>query len=263
MSFSLGLSPSAAGSLTHALDALGGDNGAAEAESAGAVFYAEDDWGAVQVIVRKWRGWSTGWREVQKMRSEKLASSKLMPALGSTSLREAGQICARASLLSRSFGSEGFPMDLSDSEWADYFMEDVVVPMGEVEAEARTVNPTLIQSETAYDLHYVSCPFSAFPLYAAEYDAHRPLVTVCQKELETWVGTLKARGRGVRWVLSIGDCLHLCARLVPRKFDVVATSNVAHHVGLLALLQAARMVTATDGVLLTSTLLHLGHAEDV
>merc|ERR1740123_1121771 len=56
--------------------------------------------------------------------------------------------------------------------------------------------------------------------------------------------------------------MRLCANLLPRRFSVVSTSNVADHIGLLPLLQAVRMVTLTEGLLLTETLLHLSYSAD-
>ena len=124
------------------------------------------------------------------------------------------------------------------------------------------MNPTLFRSPDRYDLHYGSNPYSAFPLFAAGYDPHLPLTSLCLREMESWVRALRAAGPAVSWRFSAGDCLALCGELLPREFAVVSTSNVADHVGLLPLLQAARMVTSPQGHLITSTLLHLSYAAD-
>jgi hypothetical protein len=112
-------------------------------------------------------------------------------------------------------------------------------------------------------LHYGSNPYSAFPLFAAEYTGPRFFASLCLRELETWVAELKARKGRVRWTFDCGDCLQLCAALAPRQFDFVATSNVADPVGLLPLLQAARLVTKQGGTLLTSTMLHLSYSDNL
>jgi hypothetical protein len=83
------------------------------------------------------------------------------------------------------------------------------------------------------------------------------------RAMETWVAELKARTGSVRWTFAVEDCLQMCAALAPRQFEVVATSNVADHVGLLPLLQAARLVTKHGGTLLTSTMLHLSYSDNL
>jgi hypothetical protein len=81
------------------------------------------------------------------------------------------------------------------------------------------------------------------------------------RELETWVAELRAHAGGVRWTFGCEDCLPLCAALAPRQFDVVATADVADHVGLLPLLQAARLVTRQGVTLLTSTRTYLTYSD--
>ena len=140
-----------------------------------------------------------------------------------------------------------------------YMCEGVVA----LSAESSTiVNPTLFKSQNEYTLHYGSIPYKVFPLFEASYDRGAPLLNGSLHHLGGWIKELQQRTGSIRWTFAVGDCLHLCAKLVPREFDVVSTSSVADHIGLLALLQAARMVTHLGGFLLTETLLHLTYASD-
>jgi hypothetical protein len=147
-----------------------------------------------------------------------------------------------------------------------YFQEGVVSCLVETTALANMPNPTLLKSSSGYDLHYASDPFKALPTYASSYDPKRPLTTLGLSYITAWVDELRQRKRwahtAATWEFAVGDCARLCAKLLPRRFSVVSTSNVADHIGLLPLLQAARMVTCPDGLLLTETLLHLGYSAD-
>lgn len=262
--FSLGLSDAAHASLRQALAALLGERAEDEMAAVGVAFHRREDREAVEAVLRSWESWRLEWDVVQAAREKKLWASPLLIQSSAGSLREAGRAFATAKLARHRIGNKQLPLEVAEEEWATYFESGYIVALGEEALGKPTnVNPTLFQSATSYDLHYASCPYAAFPLYVAEYDARRPLTTACQKELETWLVELRERGRGVRWVFAVDDCLRLCSSLVPRQFAVVGSSNVADHVGLFPLLQAARMVVKADGILITSTMLHLSYSDDV
>lgn len=125
-------------------------------------------------------------------------------------------------------------------------------------------NPTLFLSPTAYDLHYASNPFSAFPLYSPIYDPVTPLASLCVAQLGSWAAAVAgAAGDHLTWLFSVSDCVALCGTLPPASFAVVDTSNVADHVGLLPLLVATRPLLSPGGLLLTQSLRHSSYARNV
>ncbi len=63
----------------------------------------------------------------------------------------------------------------------------------------------------------------------------------------------KSHGDRVSWVFSTEDCTVFALETAP-GFDVVSTSNVSDHVGLLPLLQSLRGCVVPTGHLLTQTL---------
>lgn len=258
--FSLGLSEAAHASLHGALEALTGPSSADHLTRIGIDVWRPEDRCLIVALLRDWREMRLEWDRIQaqrrqvlrrfiKMDEDQLASSLTTGLLNLHSMSE-----PRSSAL----------FDQLRAEVAAYCATGSVVPLGEEHAPPPTLpNPTLFRSPSEYDLHYGANPFGAFPLFAAEYAGPRPFAALCLRELEAWLAELKARTGCVRWTVGAGDCLHLCAAIAPRQFDVVATSNVADYVGLLPLLQAARLVTKHRGMLLTTTMLHLSYSDNL
>ena len=147
------------------------------------------------------------------------------------------------------------PQEAARAEVAAYYAEGSIA----FEEPADLINPTLFRGCDRYDLHYGSFPFQAFPLYASNYDAKLPLLTLCLDQLQEWITDVCDRRARLSWTFSIEDCCAFCAHL-PRVFSVASTSNVADHVGLLPLLQAARRVVVDEGILLSESLLYLTYA---
>jgi len=260
--FSIGLSADAYASLQRALSALTGPAAAEELSAIGVDFWRTQDRACVDRVLRDWSGLRLEWSSVQAMRWEVLRGRWKVESRDQ--MRTAVRNKARCDMLAQTMADPTVPHDAYVDEFCAYHETGSITPLGEEGLPPPTlVNPTLFRSAAAYDLHYGSDPFTAFPLYASEHDAHWPFATLCFRELKSWVTELKARKGSVRWTLAVEDCLHLCTTLVPRQFDVVATSNVADHVGLLPLLMATRMVTRPEGTLITSTLLHLTYSDHI
>lgn len=127
-------------------------------------------------------------------------------------------------------------------------------------APASATNPTLLQpGSRKWLVHYAALPFLGyFPLEPAKHpgiaasQGPRALTQACLSELAALVRGWKAclAAQRVRWRLQWRDALALCADLQQGAggdsggdgssgFDVVDTSNLSDHVGLLNLLALA------------------------
>ena len=254
--FSLGLTAAASAVLVEALRVLTGDDADVHLKEIGVSFHTPADAARVRSVLQAWGSWQLSWQEVQAHRRDTLRRH-----LQKEDFRKHGEMHGSTHLMQASMQESGMQTNrifsAAAKEFGDYYVEGVLAPQSA--EQATVVNPTLLKSNNAYDLHYGSVPFLAFPLYSAKYSKDRPLATLCLSELTSWVSELKQRKGTVSWTFAVGDCLELCAQL-PCTYDVVSTSNVSDHVGLLALLQACRLVTRPRGHLLTSTLLHLSVA---
>ena len=272
--FSLGLSARAKAALDAALAALSG-NCEAQLAGIGVDLYSTEDRAAVGRVLREWASWELSWSRVQELRQaylckhfkvttfEEVVSRINRSARWELMLHDLQCDSSSVANLENSLRTRSakhcLPTEAAAAEFEAYIREGVV----EFNSEPATcLNVTLFTSPDTYMLHYGSVPYKAFPLFEASYDQRKPLLTSSLAQLRGWITELHARASTVRWTFAAGDCLHLCGKLVPTRFDVVSTSNVADHVGLLPLLQAARMVTCESGYLITETLLHLSYAQD-
>lgn len=260
--FSIGLAATANRALHDAFGTLCGPGGGDALTSIGVQFASPHD---RDRVVQTWREWSTAalqLSEVQTMRTRTLVKQFKV------SKRKIPDVFAGflAGVL-KSPGGQPCPDVAHFAEEAKaYGKTGNIQPQDAPDAVMVAVNPTLVTIRDRWDLHYGSFPFSAFPLCITDLSSHHPTLTdMCHSELKKWLEALERRRSdgGVAWTFIIGDCVRLCATLTPRLFDVVCTSNVADHVGLLPLLQAGRMVTRPGGLMITTTLLFLTYAEDV
>ena len=112
-------------------------------------------------------------------------------------------------------------------------------------------NATLFWRSDKYDLHYGTNAYDAFPRFAA--DAAEPLLSLCFAEFCEWVSALRLRSHLVRWTVSTADCRHLAVS-TERLFDVVTSSNLVDHIGLMNLLATSRACLKDFGVLYTNSL---------
>jgi hypothetical protein len=258
--FSLGLSASAHAALHEALDALTGPSCSDHLAKIGVGFWRPDDRSRIGDVLCEWKQMRLRWERIQTQRRELFRRSR-NPSMGH---RRLGSNPLRISKITMSEPDSDALLEQLDKEMAAYFQTGSIVPLGEEQAPPPELrNPTLFRSASAYDLDYDANPYSAFPLFASEYAQHRPWTALCMREMETWVAELKARTGGARWAFGCEDCLQLCAAVAPRQFDVVATGDVADHVGLLPLLQAARLVTRQGGTLLTSTMTYITYSDNL
>ena len=92
------------------------------------------------------------------------------------------------------------------------------------------VNPTLFWRHDAFDLHYGTMAYEAFPAFVPIHG--KSLLDLCFEEFQKWMKALQTHN--VSWIFSTQDCKQL--DINSSSFDVVTTSNVTDHVGLLTLL---------------------------
>jgi len=269
--FSLGLTAAAHASLHGALQKLTSSLSTLELEKAGIKFRTPMDRNHVLAVLQEWSVWIFDWQSVQAQRTAFLDNRWLRQ----TAMNPEGlgineifmqhaegvlfphrwqQTCGETSVFKR-----GLPIEAAQTEIVAYLKTGVVAPLEGEKTEM--VNPTLFRDKDQYEVHYGANPFLAFPLFVPSYDDSRPLATVCHAEFARWVEELRERKGSVSWTFALGDCTELCGNL-HTNFDVISTTNVADHVGLLPLLQAVRLVVKPGGFLLTSTLLHLSFDSD-
>ncbi|KAJ1460001.1 hypothetical protein M885DRAFT_510505 [Pelagophyceae sp. CCMP2097] len=274
--FSLGLSHDANADLVAALKALTGEGALDALAQVGATFRTAEDWRQVSTVLQNWKLWDMFHLQSAQAQRSVVLDDEYRASLPATfdgiSMATIFENHATSALLTLTLQDADFPCDNAKAEIVQYLASGVVEPLectsewyeatGHEVAATPKVNPTLFKKPGSFDVHYGSNPFLAFPLCSSSYDSSRPLANHCNDELATWVDELRMRKGKVEWILTLGDCTALCSQL-EQTYDLVSTSNVADHVGLLPVLQAARLVTKAGGVLLTATLLHLSHGRDV
>jgi hypothetical protein len=259
--FSLGLSASAHASLHRALDALAGPSCTDELAQISVDFWRPEDHRLISGVVREWKAMRLEWSRVQELRA-----AEFERFLNKNLAQIAADGVAGALFMLHDMSERGsYELKAKAKvELMEYLYTGTLIPPEEEQpSPPQMPNPTLFRSASAYAMHSAASPFTAFPHCATEYAGPRPLTAICLREMEAWVAELRARAGGVRWTFGCGDCLQLCAALAPRQFDVVATFDAADRVGLLPLLQAARLVTKQEGTLLTLTFLDISFCDDL
>ncbi|KXJ13390.1 hypothetical protein AC249_AIPGENE11907 [Exaiptasia diaphana] len=120
-----------------------------------------------------------------------------------------------------------------------WFMEGSTSATG---TSASVINPTLIRPFThKWKVHYSSCPFKGyFPFKMADVERCKSLTSVCKEILAFLVKQFQQFNKQHSMKISLwsGDALWLCTSGLPSEmlFDVIDTSNVSDHIGLLNVL---------------------------
>jgi len=129
------------------------------------------------------------------------------------------------------------------------------------------VNPTLIRPfERKWKVHYGSCPFSGYiPIDRSGLENYKRISKACKEKLKTWVkhfqryASFKSGDPRIQVTLWSGDALDLCRSGLPKDmlFDVIDTSNLSDHIGLLNILvcSASRLKEPGQSQLITSSML--------
>lgn len=129
---------------------------------------------------------------------------------------------------------------------------------------ATSVNPTFLQPITGkWLVHYVSCPFDGYlplPSRIVDENNHHQkgaiLFRYCQGELKQLFVAFRERMEKIKFYFHPCDALNFCYDDSFPKFDVIDTSNLADHVGLVNLLTAgAQKLRSDQSVLFTESML--------
>jgi len=225
--FSLGLSTEAKAALDAALAALTGEQADVQLEQLCIDFESTDSRKAVTEVLREWATWELSWSRVQELRKacmcmhlKKDSFPKVLEALEASSqwwlIQHNMQGNGDASnKYATSTSSHCVSMAAAVAEAQSYYREGVV----DLSAQPASIcNVTLLASPDAYLLHYGSLPYKAFALFEASYDARKPLLTSALAQLNRWIAELRTRARDVSWTFAVGDCLHVCGKLMPAQF---------------------------------------------
>lgn len=143
-----------------------------------------------------------------------------------------------------------------------YFKTGVCGPSKSV---ARSnVNSTFLQPITGnWVVHYVSCPFEGYlpiPWEVVDEKNHLQdgtlLFRYCQGELKKLLVAFRERMERIKFYFHPCDALGLCFDDSLPKFDLIDTSNLSDHFGLVNLLiGAARKLRSHQSVLFTESLM--------
>ena len=80
------------------------------------------------------------------------------------------------------------------------------------------------------------------------------LVDLWFEEFSDWVAAARSNAQKIKWKFVIDDCTQFIS-WKKEKFDVITTSNLIDHVGLMTLLTVTRPMMRDFGVLLTTSFL--------
>ncbi|KAL9951474.1 hypothetical protein ACROYT_G044139 [Oculina patagonica] len=129
------------------------------------------------------------------------------------------------------------------------------------------VNPTLIRPfEHKWKVHYGSCPFSGFiPIDRNRLQNNKSITKTCKEKLKRLVKTFQSfagfetENPRLKVTFWSGDALELCRIGLPKEvlFDVIDTSNLSDHIGLLNILVCCgnRLKEPGQSQMFTSTML--------
>ncbi|XP_022803180.1 uncharacterized protein LOC111340581 isoform X1 [Stylophora pistillata] len=137
--------------------------------------------------------------------------------------------------------------------------------------ESEKTNPTLVRPFVhKWRQHYGSCAFEGYPpLERKDLEQGKSCAEVCKEKLAVWIKRLQEHyenhQNNLKVTLWTGDGLTLCTSGFPPEvlFDVIDTSNLSDHIGLLNVLVCCspRLKVPNVSLLFTSSMLW-SHAWD-
>ncbi|XP_015757151.1 PREDICTED: uncharacterized protein LOC107336598 [Acropora digitifera] len=135
---------------------------------------------------------------------------------------------------------------------------------GSTSDEAEKANPTLIRPFVhTWKQHYAACPFESYlPVEGKMLQRYGSLTAACKEILRLLVKRYqqyRSNPISLKVTLWTGDALSLCTSGFPpdQLFDVIETSNVGDHIGLLNVLVCCgpRLKMPSKSLLFTSSML--------
>ena len=154
------------------------------------------------------------------------------------------------------------------SEFRQYFETG---NCGQSSTTRTKVNPTFIHPATGrWFVHYAACPLDGFfPLPMNELENQKDnkfgvAFGYCRVELKKLLKSFINGKERIKFFFHLSDALSFCYQDSPLKFDIVDTSNLADHVGLANILNAAaRKLDSDKSLLITESLQWVKVAPDV
>ncbi|XP_027036472.1 uncharacterized protein LOC113665018 [Pocillopora damicornis] len=139
--------------------------------------------------------------------------------------------------------------------------------------ESEKTNPTLIRPFVhKWRQHYGSCAFVGYPpLERKDLEQGKSCADVCKEKLAVWVKRYQEQNKNYQATLKVtlwtGDALTLCTSGFPPDmlFDVIDTSNLSDHIGLLNVVVCCgpRLKVPTASLLFTSSMLWCGECDSI
>ena len=147
-------------------------------------------------------------------------------------------------------------------DFRHYFCMGICGPVSDFEAPGNllisSINPTFVHPATGkWFVQYSVCPFDGYlPLPSKELNAGKHDFNHCRMQAKkTLLAAFRKRKDSVKFVFHTCDPLTFCFDETAPKFDVIDTSNLADHLGLVNLLNAsARKLRSDQSVLITESL---------
>ncbi|XP_044174005.1 uncharacterized protein LOC114974698 [Acropora millepora] len=158
------------------------------------------------------------------------------------------------------------PEDMLRVELKHWFEE------GSTNDEAENTNPTLIRPFVhKWKQHYAACPFESYlPVEGKSLQRYGSLTASCKEILRLLVKRYqqyRSNPISLKVTLWTGDALSLCTSGFPPEqlFDVIDTSNVGDHIGLLNVLVCCgpRLKIPSKSILFTSSMLWNGDCQTI
>ncbi|RMX52214.1 hypothetical protein pdam_00019209 [Pocillopora damicornis] len=136
--------------------------------------------------------------------------------------------------------------------------------------ESEKTNPTLIRPFVhKWRQHYGSCAFVGYPpLERKDLEQGKSCADVCKEKLAVWVKRYQEQNKNYQATLKVtlwtGDALTLCTSGFPPDmlFDVIDTSNLSDHIGLLNVVVCCGP-RPTASLLFTSSMLWCGECDSI
>lgn len=144
---------------------------------------------------------------------------------------------------------------------------------GSTNDESEKINPTLIRPFShKWRQHYSSCAFVGYPpLERKDLEQGKSCADVCKEKLAVWVKRYQEQNKNYQATLKVtlwtGDALALCTSGFPPDmlFNVIDTSNLSDHIGLLNVVVCCgpRLKVPTASLLFTSSMLWCGECHSI
>ncbi|XP_031572249.1 uncharacterized protein LOC116306350 isoform X2 [Actinia tenebrosa] len=142
---------------------------------------------------------------------------------------------------------------------------------GSTNDERHSVNPTLIRPfDHKWRVHYTACAFEGYlPLSRSDLIRCRSITGCCKETLRLLVKRFQQFKTATTFTVFFwtGDGLLLCTSRLPQgmRFDVIDTSNVADHIGLLNILVCCspRLKRPLESQMFTSSMLWFKECENI